>query len=300
MKLQGAFTALVTPFNKDGSVDIGALQALVDTQLAAGINGLVPCGTTGETATLDLAERDTVVSTVVKRVNGRVPVIAGTGSNSTAVTITNQKRIKELGASHALVVTPFYNKPTPDGLYAHFTAIADAVDIPSVLYNVPGRTGVDMKPETVVKLAKHERIVGLKDATNDLDRVTFTARGVGKDFAQLSGEDGTSCAFTLMGGDGVISVASNVVPAETTQMIAHALKGEVVKAREIHAKLRDLVQALFFESNPIPAKAALAMMGQMGGTLRMPLVEMTTANADKLRAVLTAGGWLYSTSHNPR
>ena len=292
MKLHGAFTALVTPFNADGSVDMGALDALVDTQLRAGINGLVPCGTTGETATLELHERDAVISAVVKRVNGRVPVIAGTGSNSTSVTIANQKRVKELGASHALVVTPFYNKPTPEGLYAHYSAVADAVDIPSVLYNVPGRTGVDMKPETVIRLAAHPRIVAIKDASNDLDRVTVTARAVRSDFVQLSGEDGTSCAFTLMGGHGVVSVASNVVPAETTRMIAHALKGEVAEARAIHAQLRDLVQALFFESNPIPAKAALAMMGQMNGTLRLPLVAMTTANADKLRSVLEAGGWL--------
>ncbi len=208
------------------------------------------------------------------------------------MTIANQKRIKELErlarfSGHALL-----QQAERPGALRHYSAIADAVDIPSVLYSVPGRTGVDMKPETVIRLAAHPRIVAIKDATNDLDRVTVTARAVRSDFVQLSGEDGTSCAFTLMGGHGVVSVASNVVPAETTQMIAHALKGDVVKARQAHAQLRDLVQALFFESNPIPAKAALAMMGQMNGTLRLPLVDMTTANAGKLRTVLRAGSWL--------
>lgn len=290
--LSGAFTALVTPMNRDGSLDLGALDALVDAQLAGGISGLVPCGTTGETATLSLAERDSVVSQVVKRVNGRVPVIAGTGSNATNVTIDNQKRIKELGASHALVVTPFYNKPTQDGMLRHFTAVADAVDIPTVLYNVPPRTGIDLKPETVVKLSSHPRIIAVKDATSDLDRVTVTARGIPKHFAQLSGEDATCCAFTLMGGQGVISVISNVVPRETSEMIGFALRGEVAKAREMHAKLRDICVALFWESNPIPAKAALAMTGKMQDTLRLPLVEMTQPNRDKLRDVLKAGGWL--------
>ncbi len=290
--LSGAFTALVTPMNRDGSLDLGALDALVDAQLAGGISGLVPCGTTGETATLSLDERDQVVARVVKRVNGRVPVIAGTGSNATNVTIDNQKRVKELGATHALVVTPFYNKPTQDGMVRHFTAVADAVDIPSVLYNVPSRTGIDLKPETVVKLSTHPRIIAVKDATNDLDRVTVTSRGTPKHFAQLSGEDSGACAFTLMGGQGVISVISNVVPKETSEMIAAALRGDVARAREIHAKLRDICVALFWESNPIPAKAALSMMGRMQDVLRLPLVEMTAPNREKLRDVLRAGGWL--------
>ncbi len=290
--LTGAYTALVTPMNRDGSLDLGALDALVDAQLAGGINGLIPCGTTGETATLSQDERDTVVSRVVKRVNGRVPVIAGTGSNATNVTIDNQKRVKDLGASHALVVTPFYNKPTQDGMLRHYTAVADAVDIPSVLYNVPPRTGIDLKPETVVKLAQHPRIVAVKDATSDLDRVTVTARGVSKSFTQLSGEDATACAFTLMGGHGVISVISNVVPKETADMVAHALRGDAVKAREMHNKLRDICMALFWESNPIPAKAALSMMGRMADALRLPLVEMTAPNREKLRDVLKSGGWI--------
>lgn len=290
--LHGAFTALVTPMNRDGSLDLGALDALIDAQLAAGINGLVPCGTTGETATLSESERDTVVRRVVKRVDGRVPVIAGTGSNATNITIANQKRAKDAGATHALVVTPFYNKPTQDGLYRHYSAIADAVDIPSVLYNVPGRTGVDLKPETVARLATHQRIVAIKDATSDLDRVTVTARTTPADFVQLSGEDATTCAFTLMGGHGVVSVVSNVVPADVTTMVAHALHGDAAQARAIHAKLRDINYALFWESNPIPAKAALSMMGRMNDTLRSPLFEMSEGLRDKLRDVLSAGGWL--------
>lgn len=292
MSLHGTFTAIVTPMNRDGSLDLGALDALVDAQLAAGISGLVPCGTTGETATLTEDEQNTVIGRVVKRVAGKVPVIAGAGSNATSITITNTKRVKDLGASHALIVAPYYNKPTQDGLVRHYSAVTDAVDIPVVAYNVPGRTASDIKPETVITLAKNPRIVAIKDATSDLDRVTVTGRTVRKDFTQLSGEDATCCAFTLMGGNGVVSVISNVVPAETVQMIAHAERGEVAQARAMHNRLRDIATALFWESNPIPAKAALAMMGRMQDTLRLPLVEMTETNRTKLRDVLKAGGWL--------
>lgn len=292
MSLHGTYTAIVTPMNRDGSLDLGALDALVDAQLAAGISGLVPCGTTGETATLTEDEQNTVISRVVKRVAGKVPVIAGAGSNATSITVTNTKRVKDLGASHALIVAPYYNKPTQEGLIRHYSAVTDAVDIPVVAYNVPGRTASDIKPETVIALAKNPRIVAIKDATSDLDRVTVTGRAVRKDFTQLSGEDATCCAFTLMGGNGVVSVISNVVPAETVQMIAHAERGEVAQARAMHEKLRDITQALFWESNPIPAKAALSMMGRIQDSLRLPLVPMTEGTRAKLRDVLKAGGWL--------
>lgn len=292
MSLQGTFTAIVTPMNHDGSLDLGALDALVDTQLAAGISGLVPCGTTGETATLSEDEQNAVIGRVVKRVAGKVPVIAGAGSNATNVTIANTKRVRDLGASHALIVAPYYNKPTQDGIIRHYSAVTNAVDIPIVAYNVPGRTASDIKAETVIELAKNPRIVAIKDATSDLDRVTVTGRAVRDDFTQLSGEDATACAFTLMGGHGVVSVISNVVPAEMVQMIGHAQRGEVAQARQMHAKLRDLTTALFWESNPIPAKAALVLMGRMQNALRLPLVEMTEGNRNKLRDVLKAGGWL--------
>ena len=290
--LRGTLTALVTPMNKDGSLDLGALDALVDAQLAAGISGLVPCGTTGEAATLNASERVQVIARVVERVSGRVPVVAGTGVNSTAESIEHQKRAKAAGATHGLVVTPYYNKPTPEGLYRHYAAIAEAVDLPIVVYNVPGRTGCDMKAESVARVAGLARVVGVKEATADLDRVTTIRRGTSPSFALLSGDDGTACPFVLLGGDGVISVVSNVLPAETAAMIQAALGGEVEKAKALHHRLRDIIAALFFESNPIPAKAALAIKGAIGEHYRLPLCEMGAENRKRLEAVMRAGHWL--------
>ncbi|HET6344372.1 MAG TPA: 4-hydroxy-tetrahydrodipicolinate synthase [Myxococcota bacterium] len=290
--LRGVLTALVTPMNQNGSIDWAALDALVDRQLAAGIDGLVPCGTTGESATLTPEERDGVIDRVVRRVAGRVPVVAGTGSNSTAATVENQRRAQTLGASHGLVVTPFYNKPTSEGLYRHYATVAEGADLPVVIYNVPGRTACDIKPETVAQLAKLPGIVGIKEATADLDRVTALRAGIATRFALLSGDDGTTCAFTLMGGDGVISVASNVVPEEMRAMVHAALEGRVEAARDGHARLRNLIHALFLESNPIPVKAAMAMRDGLQEAYRLPLCPMTAGARTALQGVLRAGGWI--------
>lgn len=290
--LRGVFTALVTPMNRDGSIDFGALDALVDAQLAAGIAGLVPCGTTGEAVTLSERERVEVVSRVAARAKNRVPIIAGTGVNSTAESIAHQKRAKEAGATHGLVVTPYYNKPTPEGLYRHYAAIAEAAFLPVVVYNVPSRTGCDLKPDTLARIAGLPGLAGVKEASADLDRVTTIRRTTPPAFALLSGDDGTACPFVLLGGDGVISVVSNLLPAETVTMMAAALAGDVEKARAMHHRLRDVIAALFYESNPIPVKAALAMRGLVQETYRLPLCEMQPDNRKRLEGVLRAGGWL--------
>jgi 4-hydroxy-tetrahydrodipicolinate synthase len=292
LELRGVFTALVTPMNKDGSVDFGALDALVDAQLAGGIKGLVPCGTTGEATTLNGAERAQVVSRVAKRAGGRVPVVAGTGSNSTAETIEHQKRAKDAGATHALVVTPYYNKPTPEGLFRHYTAVAESTDLPIIVYNVPSRTGCDVKPDTLARLAGIPRVVGVKEATADLDRVTLIRRTAPQGFALMSGDDASCCPFVLLGGDGVISVSSNLLPAEMVAMITAALEGKLDKARAGHHALRDINLGLFVESNPIPIKAAMAMKGMLKEHYRLPLCEIQPDNRKKLEAVLKGGGWL--------
>ncbi len=291
-QLRGAFTALVTPFNADGSLDLGALDALVDAQLEGGIDGLVPCGTTGEAATMTAEERVTVIRRVAKRAGGKVPIIAGTGTNDTRESIEHQKRAKDAGATHALVVTPYYNKPTPEGLYRHYVAVTSAVELPTIAYNVPGRTGVDLKAETVCRIAELPGIVGVKEATADLDRVPVIRRGTPKTFSLLSGDDGTTCPFMLLGGDGVISVASNVAPKDFTDMVHAALDGKVERARELHQKMRDLFVALFWESNPIPVKAAVAAQELIGEHYRLPLCEMSAEPRRKFLAVVRAGGWL--------
>ncbi len=292
LMLRGVSTALVTPMNKDGSIDVGALDALVDSQIDAGITSLVPCGTTGEAATLSAVERARVIERVAKRASGRVPIIAGTGVNNTNESIEHQKRARDVGADCSLVVTPYYNKPTPEGLFRHYATIGEAVELPIILYNVPGRTACDMKPDTVARVATLPQVIGIKEATADLDRVVTIRRTTGSGFTLLSGDDGTTCPFVLLGGDGVISVVSNVAPHDTVQMVQAALAGEVAKARELHFKLRDLIAALFFESNPIPVKAALAMQGHIGEHYRLPLCEMGANNRQRLAEVLQRGGWL--------
>ncbi len=291
VSLRGTLTALVTPMNRDGSLDLGALDALVDEQLAHGIQGLVPCGTTGESVTLSAEERTTVIRRVVERVRRRVPVVAGAGSNSTALAIEAQRRAADTGATCALVVTPYYNKPTPEGLYRHYAAIAEAVDFPFVLYNVPGRTGCDLKPPTITRLAALPQVIGVKEATGDLDRVGALRAACGPELQLLSGDDGTACAFTLLGGDGVISVASNVAAAPMVEMIDAARAGRVDEARRVHDQLRPLFAALFLESNPIPVKAAMAIQGRIQETYRLPLCPMAAESRARLVEVLEAGGW---------
>ena len=290
--LRGTFTALVTPMNRDGSIDFGALEALVDAQLAGGITGLVPCGTTGEACTLTGPERAQVISRVAKRVAGRVPVIAGTGTNNTAESIEHHKRAQQAGATHALVVTPYYNKPSPEGLYRHHAALAEAVDLPIILYNIPGRTGSDMKPDLLTRIAGLPAVVGVKEASGDLDRVQAIRRTTRPGFSILSGDDSNVVSLVLLGGDGVISVLSNLLPAEMVAMVQAALDGRVDKAREWHYKLRDVMAAMFIESNPVPVKAAMARRSMLKDHYRLPLCEMQPENRKQLERVLTAGGWI--------
>jgi 4-hydroxy-tetrahydrodipicolinate synthase len=287
MMFKGSYTALVTPFTKDQKVDEAALKQLIEDQIAGCITGIVPCGTTGETPTLSDDERDLVVSTAVKVANKRVQVIAGTGSNSTAHTIHYTKRAKELGADAALVVVPYYNKPTQEGLYQHFMAVAKEGGLPVMLYNVPGRTGVDLQADTVVRLQADEpRIVAIKEAGGSTDRVAELRARTRKDFNILSGDDALTLPMMAVGADGVVSVASNVVPDRVAALVKAALENDYVRARAIHHELRELFSALFVEANPIPAKAALSLLGKMTDLVRLPLVPASEKTRTLLKQLL--------------
>jgi 4-hydroxy-tetrahydrodipicolinate synthase len=288
----GNHTALITPFTKDGKVDEPRLRQLVEQQIAAGIDGLVPCGTTGESPTLDHEEHNHVIELVVKFAAKRCAVIAGTGSNSTAEAIFMTQYAKKVGADASLQVAPYYNKPTQAGLYAHFRAIAEQADIPIVLYNIPGRCGVDISNETIARLRSDlpKHIVGLKEATGILDRVSQLRTLVDRDFCILSGDDSLTLPMMSVGAVGVISVASNMIPREVTEMTHAALKGDFERAGRIHAKLFPLFKDLFIETNPTPLKAAMAMMGMIEEVYRLPLVPMADANRAQLKKTLLALG----------
>ncbi len=291
MRLRGTFTALVTPFNADGSVDFGALAALVESQLDASVSGLVPCGTTGEAATLTADERFSVIEAVAKKAV-EIPIIAGTGTNNTAQSVELHRRASDHGATHSLAVTPYYNKPSQAGLLAHYRAMADACDLPIVLYNVPSRTGCDLEAETVLELASHPNIVAVKEATGDLERVVALGQRAPSDFAILSGDDPTAASLVLFGGHGVVSVASNMAPAFMRSLIDAALEADLARVHALQAKLLPLNAALFMESNPIPLKAALTMRGLIQEHYRLPLVAMDRDGREKLEGVLRTGGWL--------
>ncbi len=282
---KGAITALVTPM-KDGMVDEQRLRDLVEFQINNGISALVPCGTTGEAATLSYEEHMRVIEIVVEQANKRVPVIAGTGSNSTHETIYLTEFAKKVGCDAALVVTPYYNKPTQKGLYEHFKAVAEAVDIPIVLYNVPGRTAVNMLPDTVIKLSKIKNIVAVKEASGSLDQVSEILAGVSPDFDVLSGDDSLTIPMMALGAKGVISVASNIMPKEVSQMADAWLKGNIEEAKNMHLKLFTLFKGIFIETNPIPVKKALYLMGLIENDIRLPLVEMTPEGTEKLKKIL--------------
>lgn len=285
-QIGGAIVAIVTPF-KNGKVDEKTLKDLIEWNIKSGTNCIVPCGTTGESATLSHEEHMRVVEITIKTVRGRVPVIAGTGSNSTAETIMLTKHAKNAGADAALVITPYYNKPSQEGLYQHFMAVADECKFPMVLYNVPGRTGVNMLPETVARCAKNRYIIGIKEATGSLKQVTDVIRLSPKNFTVLSGDDFTAFPIMTIGGKGVISVASNVVPKEMAAMMNAVEKGNLTKALQLHLKLFPLFDALFYETNPVPAKTALAMMGKIPtDEVRLPLASMSEANQKRLKKVL--------------
>jgi 4-hydroxy-tetrahydrodipicolinate synthase len=291
-KFRGAFVAIITPF-RDGRIDEQGLVDLIEFQLASGSHGIVPCGTTGESATMSHAEHHRVVELTIQTVNGRVPVLAGTGSNSTAESIELTRHAKEAGADGALMITPYYNKPSQEGLYQHFKAVAEAVDIPIILYNVPSRTSVNMLPETVARCARIDNIAGIKEATGSLQQVSELVQLCPPAFAILSGDDFTAMPTVAVGGSGVISVTSNVAPGEMAAMMDAALAGDYARARELHYRLLPLMTAMFLDTNPVPAKAALAMLGRIGSpAVRLPLVETTQSNLTKLKTVLAEQGLL--------
>ena len=282
---KGSIVAIVTPFKK-GKVDEKALGNLIEWHILQGTHGIVPCGTTGESATLDYKEHYRVIEFTIKAVNKRVPVIAGTGANATDETVMLTKQAKKYGADAALLVTPYYNKPTQEGLYRHYKEVAESVDIPLVLYNVPGRTAVNLLPSTVARLAEIKNIVAIKEASGDMKQVSEVIRLCGDRITVISGVDFTTLPLLALGGKGVISVSANVAPKDVSTMCSSWLKGQYDKARAIHYKLEPLNAVMFIETNPIPVKTALAMMGRIQEELRLPLCEMSSANKEKLRKVL--------------
>jgi len=284
--LQGSMVAIVTPMFDDGSLDLDALRKLIDWHIDAGTNGIVVVGTTGESPTVDVDEHCLLIKTTVEQVAGRVPVIAGTGANSTREAIELTKNAKELGANACLLVAPYYNKPTQEGLYQHFAAIAAAVDIPQILYNVPGRTGCDISNDTVIRLSAIANIVGIKDATGGIERGTDLLLRVPEDFAIYSGDDATGMALMLLGAKGVISVTANVAPKLMREMCVAAMAGNVAKACEINAKLFGLHQKLFVEANPIPTKWVLQQMGLIQSGIRLPMVNCSAQFHDVLRLAM--------------
>ena len=282
----GTGTALVTPFRRDGSLDESTLRALVKRQIAAGINFLVPCGTTGESPTLTHQEHLRVVEIAVELAKSKVPVLAGAGGYNTAEVITLARELADLGANGILSVTPYYNKPTQEGLYQHFKAIAEAVSLPIILYSVQGRTGVNIEPATVGRLSHIENIIGIKEASGNISQMSTILNAVPEDFLVLSGDDAITLPLIALGGRGVISVASNEIPAEMTALTRLALAGDFAGARQVHRRFLPLMDINFVESNPIPVKAALAEMGLLEAVWRLPLVAPKPENRARIRAVL--------------
>ena len=283
-KYNGALVALVTPFI-DGQLDEQGLIDLIEFQISNGTHGIVPCGTTGESATISFAEHKRVIDLTVKMVNGRVPVVAGTGGNNTLEAIELTESAKDSGADAVLSVVPYYNKPNQEGMYLHFRKIAEQVDIPMFLYNVPGRTVVNMLPETVARLAEIDNIIGIKEACGSLEQATDVIRRCPDDFIVLSGDDFTAMPTVLIGGRGVISVISNVYPGGMAKMMEAALAGDLKKANELHYKMYDLMKLMFCNPNPVPAKKALELMGKIqSGLPRLPLASIDAASLEKLKA----------------
>ncbi len=281
----GAIVAIVTPF-KEGKVDERSLRELIEFQIKNGTDGIVPCGTTGESSTLSHEEHDRVIEITVDAVKKRVPVIAGTGSNSTDEALRLTKHAYEAGADGALSVCPYYNRPTQEGLYQHFKIIAEAVPIPIVPYNIPSRTGVNLMPETVARLAKISNIVGIKEASGSLKQMQDVISLCGEKFDVLSGDDFFTFPLLSIGGRGVISVVSNIVPADMAAMIDAFEAGDIKRAKELHHKLVPLIDSLFIETNPVPVKAALSMMGKISYDVRLPMYKMSDSNYEKLKAVM--------------
>jgi len=281
----GSMVALVTPF-KDGKVDWEALESLVDFHIRSGTHGVVPCGTTGESATLTHQEHDDVIKAVIKAVKKKVPVIAGTGSNSTEEAIRLTREAEKSGADGALLISPYYNRPTQEGIYLHYKKVASEVGIPLIVYNIPARTGSKIEPETLARLAEINNIVGVKEATGSVDQAIDVIRLCGDRLAVYSGEDSLTFSLMALGGKGVISTVANVVPREMSELAGACLKGEWEKGRELQLKLVPLIRAVFVETNPIPIKTALSLMGKCRADLRLPLTAMAEGNLRKLRQTM--------------
>ena len=291
-RLTGCGTALATPFTRGGALDERALRGFVDWQIDEGIDFVVPCGSTGEAATMSVAEHCRVVEITATQAKGRVPVVAGAGSNDTAKAIELSRLVKEAGATHLLHVSPMYNKPPQRGIVAHFTAIADSTTLPIVVYNVPGRTGSNIEAATTLELAKHPRIISVKEASANLPQITDCILGRPSGFTVLSGDDELTLPILALGGDGLISVVSNAAPRQMTTLVRQAREGDFDAARDTHLKLLAWMRAAFVESNPIPVKAALAMMNKMENVLRSPLVPLADAKAEVVRSALAKAGAL--------
>jgi len=290
----GTFTALVTPF-RNGAVDVEALEGMVELQIQQGVSGLVPCGTTGETPAMSEDEDRLVVETVVRVASGRVPIIAGTGSNSTDMAIKYTRMAQEVGADGSLQVAPYYNKPTQEGLFRHFATIAESTELPLVLYNIPGRTGVTVSAETMARLAEIPNIVGVKDSTLSMNMIADVISLCGEDFDVLSGDDPMTLPLISLGGTGVISVASNVAPGAVSDMVRALLEGDWERGRELHFELLPLFRALFVETNPIPVKTAASLLGLCSDEMRLPLVPMEGENLRLLQETLERSAHLLPT-----
>jgi 4-hydroxy-tetrahydrodipicolinate synthase len=289
MRLKGTFTALVTPFLEDNSVDLEGLKKIIDLQIKAGITGIVPLGTTGETPTLSEEEQDHVLKTAIAHANKRTIVMAGTGTNSTVTTIKKTKKAKELGADCALVVAPYYNKPSQQGLYLHYKALVEETQFPVLVYNIKGRTGVNIETDTLLKISELPNIIGVKEASGDISQISDVIRLIkskNDNFSVLSGDDGLTFPLMALGGDGVVSVASNLLPERICNLVNLCLSNKFQDAQKEHHKLTKIINTLFIETNPAPVKKAMSLVGMPAGKVRLPLTDLTKANEDKLITVL--------------
>ena len=292
LRIQGSIVAIVTPFHQDGSVNFSKLGELVDWQIQNGTDGIVALGTTGESATMTDEEDDAVCEYVIKRVNGRIPVIVGSGSNCTASMLDKSLRYQAMGAQGLLIISPYYNKTNEEGMYRHFATVVDAVNIPCILYNVPGRTGCSISEGVVKRLAGHPNVMGIKEASGNMSYACKIARYLGPEFAMYSGNDDITVPILSVGGSGVISVLANILPKQTHDMVMSYLSGDTAAATAAQLRYLELINSLFLEVNPIPVKAALNMMGWEVGPCRMPLYEMSQGAAQRLRAALEEAGLL--------
>ncbi|MCK5852835.1 4-hydroxy-tetrahydrodipicolinate synthase [bacterium] len=285
---RGSIVAIVTPFNQDGSIDLDSLEQLVEWHIESGTNGILPCGTTGESPTLSHEEHDLVVDSVIKFVNKRIPVLAGAGSNSTNEALRLTKHAEDAGASGALVITPYYNKPTQAGLKAHFTKIASETNIPIVIYNVPGRTGISIAPETVAELAELKNIVAIKEASGSLDQASSILTKCNIDL--LSGDDSLTVPLMSIGGCGIVSVVANIVPGKMAALTKAMMKGNLPSAEQLHRELYPLCKAMFIETNPVPVKTALSLMGKIEEVYRLPMVPISDANKEVVKKAIERNG----------